>query len=354
MKSRLANHIKTTASEASPVAQHIRKQDQQIARLKTQLEIERKKQKNAETEIDTLSRRLGFLDSLGEPVSTAWAPQHHKSRGRATAIVVLSDWHTEERVDPRTISGMNAFDLDIAAKRIKTCFQKACELIDAERRMSQIRDLVLAVLGDMITGYIHEELVEGNYLSPTEACLFVQDQLSSGIDYIRKHAGCKSVTVACSYGNHGRTTLKKRIATGAKNSYEWLLYNQLARTYKNTPNLRWQIANGMFNWLNIQNKNIRLHHGDTFKYMGGIGGITVPILRGIAQLDRAKTADLDIFGHWHQFMSHRKFIVNNSLIGFSAYAADVVKADYSPPSQTLVVLDSTKKQPTVVKEIFVG
>jgi hypothetical protein len=45
------------------------------------------------------------------------------------------------------------------------------------RKGIKIDTLVFAILGDMISGYIHDELVESNHLSPTQAVLFAQNLL---------------------------------------------------------------------------------------------------------------------------------------------------------------------------------
>jgi hypothetical protein len=62
---------------------------------------------------------------------------------------------------------------------------------------------------------------------------------------------------------------------------------------------------------------------------------------------------LDVFGHWHQFLYvPYRFVSNASLIGHNAFA-DRIKAEYQPPSQTLVVIDHDHHRVTKVLPIFV-
>ena len=86
-------------------------------------------------------------------------------------------------------------------------------------------------------------------------------------------------------------------------------------------------------------------------YWGGVGGLTIPVLKSIAQWDKAKRADLDIFGHWHTMIYHRKFIASGCLIGYNAYALRI-KADFAEPSQTFAVIDRDRPGAVTVQEIY--
>jgi len=145
----------------------------------------------------------------------------------------------------------------------------------------------------------------------------------------------------------GNTTIKPRHATGAKNSYEWLLYQVMRKQF---PQFQWQIADGYHNYLEVDGRIIRFHHGDDLKYQGGVGGLTIPVEKAIAKWNMAIRADLDIFGHWHQSQQNPKWISNASLIGHNAYAISI-KAGFEPPSQTFFLMDS-KRGRTVTCPIY--
>jgi CRISPR/Cas system-associated exonuclease Cas4 (RecB family) len=78
----------------------------------------------------------------------------------AAAVVVASDWHVEESVDPKTVSHLNKFSLEVADKRIERFAKSAIKLIEIQRGGVDIPVLVLALLGDLMSGFIHEELRE--------------------------------------------------------------------------------------------------------------------------------------------------------------------------------------------------
>lgn len=308
-----------------------------IAQLTKQVETAKRQTAYAEQQLAEVEARADYLDIVKGSIDSHELSAK-KLTGESAAILVLSDWHYEENIDPKKVGGRNEYTPVIAAKRIKAVFEKAAALIDVARGLTKIDELVIAPIGDMITGYIHEELVEGNWLSPTEACLAVQDHLVSGIDFLLKETKLKGVTVPTCHGNHGRTTQKMRISTAAENSFEWLMYKNLAWFYeRHNPRVRWQVGNGYHNLFEVKGRRIRAHHGDAIRYQGGVGGITIPVSKAIHSWNVSERVDLDIFGHWHQSLEHRNWVSNGSVIGYGPYSV-FIKAEYEEPSQSLVVM----------------
>lgn len=264
------------------------------------------------------------------------------------AFAVASDWHIEEHVDPRSVNGLNEFNLSIASQRIDRFTQSVLRLVEIERGGADVETLVLILGGDLMTGYIHEELQETNELSPTQTILFLMERLATVIETLRSKGNFKRILIPCSYGNHGRNTKKPRHATGAANNYEWLLYHILAKRF--SDGVEWQIADSYHNFLDIFGKTIRIHHGDGLAYQGGIGGLTIPVEKAIASWNKARVAELDVFGHWHTQQQNPKWISNGSLIGHNAYSI-AIKAPFEPPQQTFFLFSATRGR-TVTAPIF--
>jgi len=287
----------------------------------------------------TIEHLLALQESSGVKPSPL-VKSSSKAIGNATAVMVASDWHVEEKVDPSTVNDLNEYNLTIAEKRASEFFRKGLFLTNLVRNGIKIDRLVLALLGDLISGYIHEELQEDNYLSPTEATLFVQDLLCAGIDFLLKEGNFKEIIIPCCWGNHGRTTMKKRHSTSYKNSYEWMMYKTLEKTYRNNKRVKFIVNNSYHVYLPVyDNFVIRFHHGDNIRYAGGVGGITIPANKAIAQWNKSETAYLDVFGHFHQqMMDCGSFVANGSLIGWNAFAISI-KAAYEDPKQSFFVID---------------
>jgi hypothetical protein len=270
-------------------------------------------------------------------------------KAEAVAVALASDWHVEETVESASVNGLNEYRLPIAKTRIEKFFATIARLTEIERHGAKIDDLILWLGGDLMTGMIHEELAESNSKTPTQVILWLQDRLADGLATLKPHF--KRILIPTSYGNHGRTTQKPRHATGAAHSYEWLLYRILEGRFAGDQQIEWQIADQYFNFMEVYGRRLRFHHGDGLKFQGGIGGLTIPTEKAIASWNKSPNrADLDLFGHWHQFQQNRHWLCNGSLIGYNAYALSI-KASYEPPTQTYFLLDK-KRGRTMTAPIY--
>lgn len=267
----------------------------------------------------------------------------------ATAVVVLSDWHVEEHVDPATVSGLNEFTLAIADRRIAELRSRFARLVEHERGITKIDRIVVCVLGDFISNIIHEDTAELAQLGPLAALRWAGERLRGFIDMAASLA--KEVVVVTATGNHGRTTMKPRVATENDHSFEQHLYLTMADQEKN-GNVQWVISQGYLNTVNLQGFVLRAHHGHAIRYGGGVGGIAIPANKAISQWNRAARADLDVFGHWHQWSwINNRYVSNGSLIGHSAYAVRI-KAEYEYPCQSFIVIDHGRNCVTRAMPIF--
>ena len=292
--------------------------------------------------IEELSASMDVASLLKESPSgnrTYAIERKGKSSTESAAVVVASDWHCEESVDPRTVSHLNTFNLEVADQRIERFAKSAIRLLEIQRGGCDIPICILALLGDLMSGFIHEELREENELTPTQTVLWLKERVAKFINTFRKEGGFDHIIIPCSVGNHGRTTVKPRHGTSWKNSYEWLLYKILEQEI--TDKVTWVIGESYHTYLDVYGKTFRLHHGDGLKFQGGVGGLTIPVEKAISNWNKGRVADLDIFGHWHQSQQNPKWVSNGSLIGHNAYSI-AIKAPYEPPQQTLFLFNAKR------------
>jgi hypothetical protein len=279
-------------------------------------------------------------------------PTYKPTGSQAIPVLVLSDLHMEETVRPEQVPGANnEYNLEIGVQRLRKVFQHGQYMVDTLRHMAKVDTLCLALLGDMISGHIHEDLVESNELSPTKATLHVMEHLNAGIEYLLKHGDYKKIIIPCCHGNHGRTGEKMRVQTSADSSYEWMAYQIMRTQWKNEKRLEWHITDGYHQYLNLFDTTVRFHHGDAIQYGGGVGGITIPVRKALANWNTVQRADLDVFGHFHQMSDGGDFISNGSLIGYNAYALKI-KARFERPRQAFFLVDH-KRGKTLSAEVFV-
>ena len=232
------------------------------------------------------------------------------------------------------------FNRTIAKERIEKLFKVVAKLIEVHQKEYNIDNFVLALMGDFISGSIHDDLKEGNEIQPTQAIYEVQCLIASGIEYMLKNSNVNLI-IPCSSGNHGRITDKIRVSTAYGNSLEFLMYRTLRDYFKNEERVKFIINDSYLTYMDIYDYKIRLHHGDSMRYGGGIGGLFIPAFKAISQWDKQIRADWTFFGHFHQLKDGGNFVSNGSLIGFSPYAIRI-KADYEKPKQAFLILDKER------------
>ena len=317
-------------------------------------ERERKKiVKALEAELKISEERNAFLDALeAAPEPKPYRMRRRKGQGKskpaASYTMAASDWHMGEQVDPAIVGGRNEYNPEIAQERAEQYFHSQLTMLKAARSAWDIRDGVLWLGGDLMTGYLHEENMESNYLSPVEEALLVHETFTKGIRFLLDRSDLDHILIPTSNGNHGRTGKKMTASTPAKNSFEWLTYQHLARTFADEPRVTFQIATGYHNVVDLYGMRIGFHHGDAIGYAGGIGGTAIPANRRIGRQALTIPPDwegtalgachLYIHGHFHQLAYPGLFIQNGSLIGWNPFA-DRIGAGYQDPQQFSFVVD---------------
>jgi len=287
-----------------------------------------------------LESHLRVLEALTQCSPVVVRPHHGAGTSEATPVIVASDWHLEERVG-KEVGGLNTFNLDIARERVQTFWQASLRLAELLHKDVHIHTVVFALLGDYITNQIHgAESAESNELQPIHAIIEAQNLITGGIDFWLNNTSF-SLVIVCKSGNHARTTQFTRFTSETGHSLEYLMFVSLQAYYRNEPRISFIIEPGIHSYLPIYDEVLRFHHGHAIRYAGGVGGITIPVNKAIAEWDKGRQATFDVFGHYHQYTIGSKFLCNGSLIGYNGYAMSI-KAPYEPPKQALFLLDKKR------------
>lgn len=298
-----------------------------------------------------------YLNTAATKAGDVKAPQYKKDvaskkngKNEATAFAILSDVHIEESVTYEGTDGLNEYNPEIAEQRLEKFFKNTLKLVEKERVHSNIDTMVLALLGDNITGYIHEELMESNHLSPTEATTLVRNLLISGIKYLVDNGNFKKIIIPCNYGNHGRTTKLKRFNTGHKNSYEWMMYQDMKKIFTEYLPEKYSkvvdiiTSKNEYVYLDFYDEyTVRFCHGDHFRFAGGIGGLNVPLKKFLLRMNEQHKADMTFMGHWHQILLGvtEDCMINGSVMGINSYAMQFGGIP-KPPQQIFTLLDKER------------
>lgn len=306
---------------------------------KIELEIIKKKYWEALLDIENKEKMYEVFDKVRNKRNNVKIEKKiWEEQTQSIANLVFSDLHAEEVVDIDTINWLNEYNPQIAKSRSEKMFIRFVEVLQSLKKSENIHWVILHLLWDFMTWYIHPELIENNAMSPTETVLFVKSIISSWINYILDNTD-ENIVVATAFGNHWRTTDKKRISTGWKNSYEWMMYNIIAEHYLDNPRVQFKIEKWNLNYINVYDKVMCDMHGDMIKYQWWVGWITIPMNKAIWQRQKAKHADLYNVAHRHQLRDWWAWITNGSVIGYNNYA-ESIKADYEEPKQLMYLFNS--------------
>jgi len=301
----------------------------------------------AENEVfqDLRKRKPNVIDVVAKKPS---------GESESAMVLVWSDWHIEESVYPEQVSNKNEYTLAIAEARFNKLLKGSMAWYRIASRDTTIKTVVLALLGDFITGSIHEDLAEGNQLAPAEAIYKAYELILSGIKFLLANTPKDvSFIIPCHSGNHGRMTKDQRIATEAGNSLEYFMYLMLQDYFAKESRVKFIVQAGYHSHVRFFGGafEVRFHHGHQINYGGGVGGITIPVNKAIGQWNKAHPVNLDVFGHFHTRFDGGNFICNGAMIGYNAYAVSI-KASFEKPSQTMFLINKEYGEKTLVAPIF--
>lgn len=328
---------KRNLSATTPLRDPLQKLSVENADLKRQL-----KERIAKEDTAARIREEIWKIESHDPNPPKWPIKMGKNGFRGMPMLFASDWHYGEVVRKEEVGGLNEFNAEIAAKRIKrltdTCIDLAFNHMG--RANTVYPGIFLMYGGDMISGNIHEELAMTNDRTPQQCINDLTDLMAAQIETLVTKFG--NIWIPCVTGNHGRSTKKTPYKSRVFTSHEWNIYCNLKRHFKGNKHVHFQIPEQTDTRFNVYGHRYLLTHGDTLGVKGGDGiiGAIGPIRRGEIKIRNAESQidrdfDTIIMGHWHQYITLPGLIVNNCLKGYDEFARSALRAPFSRPSQAL-------------------
>lgn len=295
------------------------------------------------------------LDTITRPFAAPIAPLPTRSFGGgkrdATAIVLLSDVHAGANFPERNDTFGNHYNQAVCLHRLGRFFDAVHWLVRGYRELDfDIRRLVVWLGGDIVDGHLHDEQVESSQTAIATLNWF-EPALVGYLAALPKLE--LDVDIVGSYGNHGRDTQKIRYITGAEHSHEWGMYQRLGRQLQ-PLGIRTLADPSPHQYVESYGRTLHFTHGDQTKFLGGVGGPSIPLNKAYSQWDKVRKADHHFCGHYHTSLvgPNRWWVMNNCMVGFGPHSMSV-KADPSDPEQTFCLQDS-KRGLTAVTPIWVG
>lgn len=296
--------------------------------------------KQAEEAHHVLREMAGIYER--RPTIPNWTLPGNGGIGRAVGLIHLSDLHVGEVVRSEEVGGVNEYSPEIFKRRFRRMIAAATQIIPRWASDCDLKGVVVALNGDLVSGNIHAELRETNALTAHEQVALATDEIAEGLRQIADKFGAVLVTVTP--GNHGRVTEKTHAKRMAALSYDTMIGNILAREFAADPRVTINLSAGadivfpIFGWSVLQT------HGDSMGTGGGQGfaGPELPIVRGgkrikLSGFSTGERYDIMLTAHYHTSSNPGTMLANGSMVGYSEYAVRI-RGVPEPPMQWLALI----------------
>lgn len=301
-----------------------------------------------EEELDELRRRTDLFSALDGAMLAppAWLVPKGRKGEKHVAIpsMMLTDIHWGTKIDPEEIGGLNKYNRAIARMRVRRAAEGAIKVARTYWSGLDYEGFNLMLGGDLLSGEIHDELRETNEGSVPEAVLEAIEHLIAAAKLLADGFG--KLHVEGVVGNHGRRTKKPRAKGKARDNYDWLIYQLVARELRSDPRITMNVTNAPDAYFSVYNTNYCLTHGDQFRGGSGISGFLTPLMLGVHRKRRKDAAagrywNKIVLGHFHQSYFLKEIIVGGSVCGYDEHASD---NNYAPePAEAALWLNTPER-----------
>lgn len=307
----------------------------------------------------SLSSLLAGVSSIPVRPEPLWLSEEGTSGDESVPILVLTDWHLGERVDPKQAGGY-AYDLNIARRRIAETVERSIRMLRRHLSGLTYPGIIVSLAGDMVSGALHAELAETDEQGILRSVITARDLIVEVLKRLADEFG--AVFVPTAVGNHGRMFDRRPRAKGySERNADWLIYELVADAFRDDPRVHIVNPSAGETVFSVFGTTFLLTHGDKLGTKGGDGiiGPIGPIMRGNMKT-RASLESLGIrvqhviMGHWHQSIFLPSATVCGAMVGPNEYSLGMLRAPAEDPSQTLMVVHReygiTFRQPVFLKD----
>jgi hypothetical protein len=236
------------------------------------------------------------------------------------AALVLSDWHLSEHIRPEESNGVNKFNSIILSNRVYAIIDKFKRIVRGHQAMYNVEKIWVQVLGDMINGSIHPELVLTNDLLDVPAAILAARLLIMAILELRVLG--LPIEIDCTVGNHPRLLAKMPAKRQAHLSYDWMIYTMVEQYFERDPKVTVRVHTGQFALVQQYTHRYVLEHGygaQTENLPERVRKMfDNPIYRKATKFE-GNSLDCVSIGDKHQAKAGPGYMVNGCLSGSNEY-----------------------------------
>ena len=268
------------------------------------------------------------------------------------AILMLSDFHLGETIEGIELHGINEYRSDIMVERLNRIFFYFVHYC----KKYQVEKINILLLGDLLSGCHHNELLRTNEFDDVSGMFFLQEYLMNKIIEIEKEFS--EIKIEILVGNHSRIPEgKPEFKKSAILNYEYIMAKQLKMAFdllqrnNKKPKIKINVNQSLFNVINVADRKFMITHGHILSN-GSNSFAGIPyygLAMSASKLDGAfKSFDHLTFsdilcGHLHCTSKVKTPIgnlyINGSVIGVGEFALYKMKVTGTAEQTMLIVED---------------
>jgi hypothetical protein len=265
---------------------------------------------------DSSPERPRAVDAAGQtcPLERERSPRSALARHRRSA--------DREEIAIEETGGINAYNFGVFQQRLEYLEERVLDILHHHQK-AEFPELVVFLMGDNISGRIHEELqkyghqhvIDQVYLGALTTALFLYR--------LQRFGRFRKLRVSCVSGNHGRLDKAKESKRYYKN-FDYLFHSIVAATLKSVPEIEMFIPKSLFTVVDVAGVRILQSHGHELP-PSSLGIPLYSVNRASAgyqellSWSEAKRFDYWVLAHFHRPMELDGAIVNGTMAGLSEY-----------------------------------
>ena len=290
-----------------------------------------KKYERALKEQAAVDRLVELARELAPKSYAALPPVTRVSGGRGkpqSAVLFLSDTHVGQEILPEQTMGFGEYNFEMFLSRLKF-YEEAVTSILRDHTTTDIRELVIAMGGDMLHGALNHAAEVGQH-----STLF-QQWFGAGhafAQFIRNLAPLVPyIRVQCTVGNHTRWMNQHKMPTDNRYSnLDSFVYAYTQALTRDIKGVEWNLDEQPFSLFQVEGFKFHLSHGDQLR--GGDRALGIPnhavgrMVSANSQLygkDGDSSPHYYLVGHLHRgiVLPHARgaVIVNGGFPGVDGY-----------------------------------
>jgi len=262
-----------------------------------------------------------------------------------SAVLMLSDTHIGQVVDPDETLGVGAYNFGLFLRRLKRLERSVFSILQ-DHTTTQVPEIVVAMLGDMLHGNLQHSVEAGQTNTLFDQFYCAGHALAQ---FLQRLATLAPVRVHTAVGNHTRWGHQKKMPTDNRYSNaDQFLYAYTQALTRDIPTIQFNLDRQPFALFSVQGHQFFAGHGDNLRGGDRILGIpshafgrNVATHSQLASRTGRNVPEYYLFGHLHRSITlphvNGEILVNGGFAGIDGYGLSEA-FNSTPPTQRFFLM----------------